>query len=457
MRQFLFNLGVKLKAGKLSTGKIIAIGFFVIILIGALLLTLPMASRNGISCGFRPALFTATSATCVTGLVLYDTFVQWSGFGQIVILSLIQIGGMGFMAMASFVILALKRRIGIKQRMLIAQTFGVEETGGIVKKQKHMLWGCFMIEGTGAIILTLRFLQEYDFLTSLKLGVFHAVSAFCNAGFDIMGFRKEGSSLISYGTDPVVCISLGLLIILGGLGFIVWDEVFTVRRYKKFSVYTKLVLITSLLLIVGGTVIFAIMEWHNPDTLGHMSFAEKLVASFFQSVTARTAGFAGVDQGLINESSKALTIFLMLIGGSSGSTAGGIKTVTFIIIILFLCSRLRGKNSVCAFGRTIGDAQVMNALTIFGIMVTLSFFGAMLVSATSPIGFADALYETVSALATVGLTTGVTTSLSVIAQIMLIIFMYFGRVGVLTLSLGFLIGNHSEEKYHYAETKVLIG
>lgn len=457
MKRFLFNLGIKLKSGKLSASKILAIGFLTIILTGTLLLCLPIASRDGISCGFRPALFTATSATCVTGLVLYDTWLQWSGFGQVVIICLIQIGGLGFMSVASLAVFLLRKRFGMKQRLVMAQAMGVENIGGIVRKQKWMLWACLIIEGTGALILTLRFLPEYGFFNALKLGIFHSISAFCNAGFDILGFRDPGSSLITYGTDPVICLTLASLIIIGGLGFLVWEEVVRVHNFKNLSVYARLVLITTAILLIGGAGLFLIMEWNNPETLGGMTVFEKIIAAFFQSSTARTAGFAGIDQGALNDSSKALTMFLMLIGGSSGSTAGGLKTVTIVIIALFMWSRLKGRKQVCIFNRTIPGEQVMNALTIFGIMVGLSFFGGFTISATSPIGFTDGLYETVSALATVGLTTGVTPDLSVISQFLLIIFMYFGRVGVLTLSLGFLMGNHSEQKYYYAETNVLIG
>ena len=457
MRNFLFFLSTKINAKKLSTSKIIALSFFGIICFGTFLLMLPIASKNGVSCGFRPALFTATSATCVTGLVMYDTWVQWTGFGQIVIISLIQIGGLGFMTIASFVVMVLRRRIGMKQRMVMAQSFGIDNTGGIVKKQIWMLKACLAIEGIGALLLTLGFSRDYGFLKSLKLGVFHSISAFCNAGFDILGFRGEGTSLITYGTDPFICIVLASLIIIGGLGFMVWEEATRVKSFKKLSVYSKLVLITTCILLFGGMLLFMILEWNNPETLGSMSFGEKLVAAFFQSATTRTAGFAGIDQGGLTDASKAVTMFLMLIGGSSGSTAGGLKTVTFIVIILFMLAHIRGRKRVCVFHRNIPDAQLVNALTIFVIMVGLSFIGGLVISATSPISFTDGLYETISALATVGLTTGVTTSLSIISQYMLIMFMYFGRVGVLTLSLGFLMGHNKEQNFSYAETNVLIG
>lgn len=457
MKNFFMFLSTKIRTKKLSPSKIIALGFLIIILAGAFLLTLPVSSRSGVSCGFRPALFTATSATCVTGLVMYDTWAQWTGFGQIVIICLIQIGGIGFMAIASFVVMLLRKRISMKQRMIMAQSFGIEDTGGIVKKQIRMLKTSFIIEGCGTLLLTLAFLRDYGFLQSLKLGIFHSVSAFCNAGFDILGFRGEGTSVMTYGTDGFICTVLALLIIVGGLGFIVWEEIIRVKNLKKLSVYSKLVLITTIVLIFGGMLLFLILEWNNPATIGEMDFKGKLVACFFQSATTRTAGFAGIDQGALTDASKAVTMFLMLIGGSSGSTAGGLKTVSFMVIVLFILAQLKGRKRICVFNRNIPNAQVLNALTIFALMVSAGFLGGVIISATSPISFTDGLYETISALATVGLTTGVTTSLSVVSQYLLILFMYFGRVGILTISLGFLMGHNKEQNFSYAETNVLIG
>ena len=441
----------------LNATKIIALTFAGIILLGALLLTLPAASRSGVSCGFRPALFTATSATCVTGLVLYDTWTQWSGFGQVVIISLIQIGGLGFMSVATLVVFLLRRRVGLKQRMVMAQALSLNDMDGVVRLQRLVLTGSFTIEAIGALILTLRFLPEVGFGTALKWGVFHSISAFCNAGFDIFGSFAPGSSLIPFQSDPVVLLTLGALIVIGGLGFLVWQEMVTLRRFKKFSVYTKLVLVTTVILLTAGTVLFAVLEWNNPATLGPMTVGDKLLNSFFQSVTTRTAGFAAIDQGGLTEAGKAGTMALMLVGGSSGSTAGGVKTVTMVVLLLFIWSRARGKGSVCAYRRTIPADKVMDAMTIVAILVGLSVFGGIFISATSPMSFTDALYESVSALATVGLTSGGSPNLSVAAQLLIIVYMYFGRVGVLTISLGFLIGSEAEERYQYAATNLLIG
>ena len=442
---------------KASPTKIIALTFAAIILVGTLLLMLPASSRSGRSVGFRPALFTATSATCVTGLIAGDTYTMWSGLGQTVIITLIEIGGLGFMSAASLVIFVLRKKIGLKQRMVMAQALSVNEMEGVVRLQKWVLLGSLIIQFTGAAILCLRFLPTYGLSQSIKWGVFHAVSAFCNAGFDIFGKLQPDSSVMLFNGDPVVMITLMALIVVGGLGFFVWEEVATVRKFKKFSVYTKLVLITTFVLLSGGAVLFGLLEWSNPATLGNMPAGQKILNACFQSVTVRTAGFAGVDQAVLTEGSKALSIVLMLVGGSSGSTAGGLKTVTVLVLFLFVIARARGRNHVSVFKRTIPNDKILDAVTIVSIVVSLALAGAIFVSATSGIGFTDSLFETSSALATVGLTAGVTPSLSVAAQYLIIVFMYFGRVGVLTISLGLLMGNRAEDRFRYADTNLLIG
>ena len=442
---------------KLQPTQIIALVFAAIILLGTALLALPVASRSGESCGFLPALFTATSSTCVTGLVLFDTWTQWSGFGQIVIISLIEIGGLGFMSAASLVLFLLRKKVGLKQRMVMAQALSVNDMDGVVRLQKWVLFGSLGIQLAGALILFARFLPEYGVANAAKWGVFHAISGFCNAGFDIVGCLQPGASMVVFNDDPVVLITLMALVMLGGLGFFVWEEVVRLRKWKKFSVYTKLVLLASAALLVGGAVAFCLLEWKNPKTLGAMPAWQKVLNGFFQSVTVRTAGFAGVDQAGLTDGSKAVSLFLMLIGGCSGSTAGGMKVVTMLVLVLFIWTRARGRQTVCVFKRTIPEKQAMDAMTIAFIMVGLAVFGAVFISATNPVGFTDALFETVSALATVGLTAGVTPSLGLPAQLMIIVFMYFGRVGVLTLSLGFLMGNRADDRFRYANTNLLIG
>ena len=457
LRARLFAIWLKKRPKNLSPMKTIAVVFAGMILLGALLLTLPAASRSGISCGFRPALFTATSATCVTGLVLYDTYTQWSGFGQFVIISLIQIGGLGFMSAATLFVFFLRKRIGLKQRLVMAQALSVSDMDGIVHLQKNVLKGSFAIEGIGAAILFVRFLPEYGFVNALKWGIFHSVSAFCNAGFDIFGCITPGASLMEFQSDPVVLLTLSALVVIGGLGFLVWQDLAEHRSFGKCSVYTRLVLVTTLGLLLIGWAVICLLEWNNPGTLGPMSAGDKLLNGLFQSVTLRTAGFVAIDQALMTDSGKAASMILMLVGGSSGSTAGGLKTVTFVVLMLFLAARARGRSTVCVYKRTIPQSQVLDAMTLASLMMGLAYVGAIFISATSPVSFIDALYESVSALATVGLTAGATTNLSIPAQFLIIVYMYFGRVGMLTISLGFLSGDRAEERFHYAQTNLLIG
>ncbi len=439
--------------GKLSPTQLIATVFAAIILVGAVLLMLPAASQSGQSCGFLDALFTATSATCVTGLVRFDTGSQWTMFGQAVIITMIEIGGLGFMSVASLVVFALRRKVGLKQRMIMAQALSLDEMDGVVTLQKWVLGGSLSIQAMAALVLFFRFLPQFGAGKAAWYGVFHAISAFCNAGFDVFGY---GDSIVRFNSDPVVCITLMTLIAVGGLGFFVWEEVARLRSFRKFSVYTKLVLLSTLVLILSGAAAFCITEWNGPAFAG-MTPAQKILNGFFQSVTVRTAGFDSVGQGLLTDGGKGVSMVLMLIGGSSGSTAGGIKTVTMVVLVLFLWSRARGRSCVCVFKRTIAQDKVLDAMTIAGLLVGLAIFGGVFISVTSPIGFTDGLYEAVSALATVGLTTGVTTSLSIPAQILIIVYMYFGRVGVLTISLGFLMGDRAEDRFRYAQTNLLIG
>ena len=450
-------LNMKRRGKPVSATKLIAVIFAVIILCGTGLLMLPQASRDGSSCSFLNALFTATSATCVTGLTPFDTFSQWSTFGQWVLLGLIEIGGLGFMSAATLVIFLLRKKIGLKQRLVMAQALSLNEMNGVVKLQRTVLVGSLAMEAFGALVLTLRFWPEYGFPHALRWGVFHSVSAFCNAGFDIFGELAPGSSLQLFRDDPVVLLTLAVLIIVGGLGFLVWEELAHRKRFRDLSVYTRLVLSATGILLLGGWVLTCLLEWNNPATLGSMDVGGKLLGGFFQSVTLRTAGFDAINQSALTEGSKAISMVFMLIGGSSGSTAGGLKTVTFLVLLLFIASRARGRSVVTVYRRTIPDNQVMNAMTIAIIMIVLAMFGGIFISVTSPVSFTDALFESVSALGTVGLTAGATGALSVPAKMLIIVFMYFGRVGVLTISLGFLMGNQAVERFRYAETSLLIG
>lgn len=457
IRNRLLKAYVKKRKIRFSATQIIAIGFAVVILLGAGLLTLPVSSRSGVSCGFFPALFTATSATCVTGLVLFDTYTQWSTFGQVVIICLIEIGGLGFMSAASTFVFLLRRKVGLRQRMVIAQALNLNDMDGVVRIQKLVLTGSLTVQAVGALILFVRFLPEFGFQRALAWGVFHAISAFCNAGFDIFGSIAPGQSVTIFNDDPVICLTLIALVTIGGLGFLVWEELTRVRKFKHFSVYTKLVLLMTLGILMVGTVVILCLEWDNPQTLGPMPVWQKILNAFFQTGTLRTAGFAAVDQSALREATKAFSILVMFIGGSSGSTAGGLKTVTVVILLLFIWAKARGKQSVHVFKRNIPQEKAVDAMTITFITVVLSLAGGMFISAVSPVSFLDGWFEAVSAICTVGLTAGVTPLLSVASQVIIIAFMYFGRVGILTLSLGFLMGNRAKDRFQYADTNLLVG
>ena len=459
MKRHLYQIlaGAFKRSGGLRTEQYIIFAFAGVILTGSLLLCLPFAVREGEQISFLTALFTATSATCVTGLVLVDTYLHWTAFGQVVIICLIQIGGLGFMTVASVFFFMLHRKIGLKQRMIIAQGFSLNDMHGVVNLVRGVLKGTFLFEFTGALILTLRFAPQFGVWRAIRWGVFHSVSAFCNAGFDILGYLKPNSSLGVFATDPVVNITIMALIVIGGLGFYVWADLSANRKRRPLSLHTKLVLTITAILILGGAGLFALFEWNNPGTFGHFKTGGKILASFFQSVTCRTAGFATVDEGKLTDASKAISVLLMLIGGSSGSTAGGIKTVTFGVLILAVFASARGKSRVTVYGRTIADDQIRQAMTIMVLMVGLAFGGAVAISITNGFPFLDCLFETASALGTVGLTAGITPLIGPGSRILLIIFMFFGRVGIMTFSMSFLLGSRVDERYHYAEGKVLIG
>ncbi len=442
---------------RIRPGQLIVLVFLGIILLGAGLLCLPAAARSGRPTPFLTSLFTATSATCVTGLIRVDTGTHWTMFGQVVILLLIQVGGLGFMTIACLFFFALRRRIGLRQRMVLAQALGSDTYSGIVSLVRNILRGTAAVEGAGALILFFRFLPEFGFGRALWYGVFHSVSAFCNAGFDVLADVDAGGSLCRYATDPVVNVTIMTLVIIGGLGFAVWGDIRHHRRFSRLSVYSRLVVIITTVLIFGGAGIFAALEWNNPGTIGNLTAPQKLMAALFQSVTLRTAGFVTFDQNALSDVSKAAADFLMLVGGSSGSTAGGVKTVTVGVILLSAWSTARGRTSVHVMKRRIPRQAVENASALFILVLLLSGLGAAFLSIADHVSLENALYETISALCTVGLTTGITSSLGTASQIILIVLMFFGRLGIMTISVGFMAANRAEERVSYAETKIMIG
>lgn len=432
--------------------------FLLVIFLGSVLLSLPVSSRNGESCGAMTAVFTATSATCVTGLSLVDSYSQWSAFGQVVLLGLIQIGGLGYMAFVSVFYFLLRRRIGLRERLVLQQAMALDELKGVVRLVRLMLAGTFLVEGTGALILTLRFLMEYPLKKALWLGVFHAVSAFCNAGFDILGFITPGASLVAYRGDVAINLTLTALIVIGGLGFFVWNDLLMLRQKNhRLSVHTRLVLWTTGILLVGGTLAILTLEWNNPATLGGLPVGKKILAAFFQSGTTRTAGFAAVDQGSLTGSGKLVSMLLMLVGGSSGSTAGGIKTVSVALLFLMSYSVLRNHKETVLFGRRIPQQQMASAASIALLVSGLGLMGGMILSATNGFALSDCLYESISAICTVGLSTGITAGLNLGSKILLIVYMFFGRVGIMTISFAFMTKIPPDNAVRRPEARVLIG
>ena len=419
-------------------GRLIVLVFLFIILLGAGLLCLPAASRSGEPTPFLTSLFTATSATCVTGLIRVDTGTHWAMFGQVVILLLIQIGGLGFMTIACLFFFALRRKIGLRERMVLAQALGSDSYSGIVSLVRNILRGTAAVEGAGALILFFRFLPEFGFGKALWYGVFHSISAFCNAGFDVLADTDVGGSLCRYATDPVVNFTIMALIIIGGLGFAVWGDIRHNRRFSRMSVYTRLVILITTVLIFGGAGIFAALEWNNPGTLGGLTPSQKLMAALFQSVTLRTAGFATFDQNALSDVSKAVADFLMLVGGSSGSTAGGIKTVTFGLLVIAAFRVARGSKDVVVMKRRVDTGMLLRALSITVISLMVICLGAFLIALVDGLTFEDVLFETFSAFGTVGVTTGITTQFSYFGKLLLMAMMFFGRVGILTITLSLI-------------------
>ena len=425
------------KLKSLSYPQMIALGYFLIIIAGTFLLSLPIASRNNLFPGLINALFTATSATCVTGLVVFDTYTQWSLFGQVVILLLIQIGGLGFMTVVTMFSIFLKRKIGLKERGLLRESINAMYIGGIVRLTKRILLGTLLFEGIGAVLLSLRFIPKMGLLEGIYNGIFHSVSAFCNAGFDIMGKYGKYSSLTNFFGDAVVNLTTITLIIGGGIGFFVWDDIEKNKyHFRKYQLHTKIVLTMTAILIVSGTICFYIFERNN--LLYGMTTGEKVLVSLFGAVTPRTAGFNTVDVASLTSASKLLTIVLMFIGGSPGSTAGGIKTTTLAVIMISLWSSLKNRNGDNIFGRRLEDNALKRSSAVVTVNILLILSAALLISATNKaLGLDAVLFEVTSAIGTVGLSTGITGGLNTFAKIIIILLMYSGRVGSLSFALLF--------------------
>lgn len=442
-------------SNRLSKMQIIALGFFIVIMSGTLLLMLPVASRSGECTGFLDALFTAVSATCVTGLVVVDTWVHWSLFGQIVILVMIQIGGLGFMTVSVLFALMMHRKIGLKERSLISESVNAIQLGGIVGLVRKILIGTLIVEGTGAILLSVRFCGQLGLARGIYYGIFHSISAFCNAGFDLMGYQGEYSSMVNYSGDWLVNITLISLIIIGGIGFIVWDDITKKKwHFKQYRVHSKIVLITTAVLLFGGAFLFYLFEKDN--ILAGMGPGETFLSSMFASTTTRTAGFNTTDIAAYTDAGKLLSTILMFIGGSPGSTAGGIKTTTFVIFLLYMRSNMLKTKGVNIFHRRIHEDSVKKASAVVCTNLLLALSVTLLICGTQGMGLSDVLLESVSAMSTVGMSSGITRGFTAVSKIGIMILMYCGRVGSLSFALSFT-DKRKTSPVEYPEEKILIG
>ena len=429
----------------LSSAQVVLIGFLAIILAGSVLLCLPISSADGKVVSYVDALFTATTATCVTGLVTVPTVSTWSIFGQVIILLLIQIGGLGVITIAASIMMMLGKRIGIGNRILIQDSFNLNSLSGIVKFIKKVIFGTLIIEGIGALLYMTVFVPDFG-IKGIWISVFNSVSAFCNAGIDII----SENSLCDYALNPVINLTTSFLIISGGIGFVVWWDVIEIiknkkRRHLRFlSLHSKIAISATAVLIVVGTILFFIFEYNNPLTMQSYSLIEKVEASFFQSVTTRTAGFATIPQENFTNASSIVSLLLMFIGGSPVGTAGGIKTVTFVILLATAASVIKNKRTIDVFNRQISEKSIKKVIAVFATSFSVMTLSTILLSAASNADFLDVLYETVSATATVGLTRNFTASLNTVGKIIIIATMYFGRVGPISLAVAFKMRKSSE-------------
>lgn len=452
---------IRKKKNSLSTTQIILLSFLVAILAGSALLALPISSASGEAVPYLDALFTATTSTCVTGLVTLPTVSTWSLFGQIVILILIQIGGLGIITIMSGLMLLLHRKMGIGDRLLIQDAFNLNTMAGLASFVKNVLFGTLVIEGIGAALYMLVFIPEFG-ARGIWISVFNSVSAFCNAGIDIVA----ENSLCNYAANPLINIVTSLLIILGGLGYIVWWDVLRVVKsrsqknrkiFRHLTLHSKIAVTVTAVLILAGAILIFIFEYSNPLTVGKMSLFDKVQVSFFQSVTTRTAGFATIPQENLTNASAAVSVILMLIGGSPVGTAGGMKTVTIAVLFCSAFATVRNKHSATLFGRRISEESVKKAVAVAVTFLTICIASTVLLTATSNVSALDAVYETVSATATVGLSRNLTASLNVFGKLIIIFTMYFGRVGPISLAVALGSKNESQNVISEPSEDISIG
>ena len=446
-----FNLR---KNTKLKGVQILALGFLAVILIGGIILTLPISSASGETTNFLDALFTATSAVCVTGLITLDTGTHWSMFGQTIIMLLIEIGGLGFMSFTTLIAIVLGKKITLRDRLILQDAMNTFNIQGLVKMVKYVIVFTVTVQLSGALLFSTQFIPQFGVAKGLFYSVFHSISAFCNAGFDLFG---NFSSLTGYSSNWVVLLVVSALIIIGGIGFTVWIEIYNFKSIKRLSLHSKIVILVTTVLLVCGTILMFIFEHNNPNTMANMNIGDKVVNSFFAAVTPRTAGFNSISTAGMTNAVNFLTIILMFIGGSPGSTAGGIKTTTMGVLIVTVICVIRGRDDAEAFKKRFPKELVYKAFTLFFIGGVLIIGSTMLLSYTEKgASFLSVLYETTSAFGTVGITLGLTQQLTEVGKVLIMIMMYLGRVGPLTVVLS-LMRNKNNNGVRYPEGKILIG
>jgi len=447
-----YNEGMKRK--RLSTTHIILLSFLAAILIGSGLLALPIASADGEAVPYIDALFTATTSTCVTGLVTLPTVTTWSGFGQAVILLLIQIGGLGVITVFAGIMVMLHRRMGLEDRLLLQDAFNLNSLSGLIRFVKRVLAGTFAIEGVGALLCMPVFVPQFG-LRGIWISVFHAVSAFCNAGIDILA----QDSLCQYATHPLINGVTMALIVLGGIGFIVWWDVLSVWRGKKrhLMLHSKIALVTTAVLILGGAAAIFAFEYHNPQTIGNLGLWDKIQVSLFQSVTTRTAGFATIAQENMTNGATLVSMILMMIGGSPVGTAGGIKTVTVTVLLASALATIHNRDEVAMFNRNIAKPAIRKALAVACMFIVIVLTATLLLAAASDRPLLDLAYETVSATATVGLSRNLTPFLNDFGKLIIIATMYLGRIGPISLAIAFRVRRANPDMIKNPTEEISIG
>ena len=446
---------------KWSSVQIITMGFLLIILLGAMILSLPICSSNYTYTNFIDSLFTATSAVCVTGLVVFDTSMHWSPFGQVVIISLIQIGGLGFMTIATMVPLMRGKKINLRNRLLIQESLNQIDLSGMVKLTKNIIYVVFFIEFIGALLLSIEFIPRYGPIKGFLYGLFHSISAFCNAGFDLMG-RENGafSSVTSLYDNSLIMLVISALIILGGIGYPVILDVLEKRKYSKLNVHSKMVIYSTAILLILGIIVVFFNEYNNPNTLENMSMKGKVLSAIFQSTTLRTAGFNSIDLTMVKESTIFFMMLLMLIGASPASTGGGIKTTTIAVLFLTVKGFLYGRDEIQIFERSISEYTIRKSMVIFFIAVFTVMLGIFALSITNPqFTLLESAFEVISAYATVGLSIGGSATLNVAGKIIIMILMFLGRVGSLTIFAAILSINlnKKDKNIKRAHGKIIVG